>query len=149
MKLKKLLGLTLALGVFMTSTTTVFANTAVYADDTETTFTVQNYSPLRGANAHSSERTIESKGKWGQTRAYVYSPNQTVYYLEATMKATYSNGQVNGGSSTKSKNNSSEVSSDKVYESGPKRQYHSSSRAKNYSSDSFYETASGSSSIFD
>ena len=68
--------------------------------------------------------------------------------MKATVKATYSNGLVNGGTSSNPvTSNVASVNSGKVYENGPKRQYHSSSEAKN-SSTSASERRSVSSVLF-
>ncbi len=100
------------------------------------------------AYVHDSSRTIANDGSYGYTKAWTFDGTK-IYYLKATMKATYSNGQVNGGTSYNTNtSNQASVESGYVYENGPKRQYHSSSEAKNTSSSST-EYRSGDSKIFD
>lgn len=99
------------------------------------------------ANVHQSTRHIATDGSYGYTTAKTYDGTK-IYYINAKMSATYSNGQVQGGSVSNPKYNSSESECEKVYENGSKRQYHSSAEAKNTSS-SAMEYTSGKSVIFD
>lgn len=102
----------------------------------------------RAAYVHNSERIIANDGTYGYTKAWTYSGG-TAYYMKASIRATYSNGQVNGASaSNPNTSNLSEAYSLRIYENGPKRQYHSSSECKNTAS-SATESLSGSSKVYD
>ena len=115
--------------------------------NTEVSSKNASLSPL-AAYVHTSERVIANDGTSGYTHAWTYSGG-TAYYMKASIKATYSNGMVNGASgSNPNTSNLSEAYSLRIYEDGPKRQYHSSSECRNTSS-SALEGLSGSSKIFD
>lgn len=127
-----------------------FAHTTEYTpelgDPSKVTVT-SNSASKRAAYVHNSQRVIANDGSYGYTHAFTYDGN-TIYYLKASIRATYSNGQVSGGSgSNPNTSNLSHAYSTVVYENGPKRQYHSNSEAKNTST-SATEYLSGSSSIF-
>lgn len=117
--------------------------------DTETrNVTVGSNSTVeRAAYVHNSSRIIANDGTHGYTKAWTYSGGKA-HYLKASIRATYSNGLVNGASgSNGNTSNLSEAYSLRIFENGPQRQYHSSSECRNTPT-SGLESLSGKSKIF-
>lgn len=115
---------------------------------TSNTEVPSNSALSRAAYVHTSDRIIATDGSWGYTNAWTYSGG-TAYYMKASIRATYSNGMVNGASeSHPNTSNLAVATSYRIFENGPKRQYHSSSECRNTST-SALESLSGKSAIFD